>query len=284
MEFVNCPICDIAESVFFYNKERDNHPVNFVICQNCGLVYQNPRLNIEEFKEYYQKSFRDNKIDENSLNEYIASRIDTGKSVFELTTKVFFNNKINYLKKIINGTKSFSVLDVGCGVGGVLVPYLDAGYKCKGIDIPSFYTKLGKERLRIDIQEVFISDFQSEEKFDIIILNHALEHFLDPVNYLKKIINLMKKNSILYVEVPDIERPYNWASLQYFFLLGHVFYYSTTTLEIIMNKAGLERLFLDSSSTPFMKNIFKKKDNFLYKIDSKHPQDVIKKFSDIIME
>lgn len=281
MELVNCPICGNGNPNFFYDKERDNHPVHFVICKNCGLVYQNPRLSSEDFKEYYESSFRDSNLGEDKLNEYINSRIKVGTDILNLISDLFFSREVNVSKQELFGNKIFSVLDVGCGVGGILAPFRDAGFTCKGIDAPSFYTQVGRMRFKIDIEEVFISEFNTKEKFDIIILNHSLEHVLDPIKDLAKIHSLLKDDGLLYIELPDVERPYNWTTLQFFFMLGHVFYYSPLTLEILMNKTGFNRVYLDSETTPFMKNIFTKKSDFKYKIDPSYFDRFLENFNKI---
>lgn len=274
MENTACPICSKDYSIFFYGRERNNHDVNFVICKKCGLVYQNPRLTQDDFEDYYKNTFRENNIDEEKLTQYIDSRIEWGNSIYSLVENYILSNKINCFKRRFFGNKKFSVLDIGCGVGGILVPFVRAGFRCKGIDTPSFYTKVGKSKLGIDIDQVFLDDFNTEEKFDIIILNHTLEHFLDPIRQLKKIRMLLKDKGILYIEVPNIEKPYEWASFQYFFMLGHVFYYSPTTLKILLNKSGFKNGFIDASSTPFLRGIFLKKEDFTYSIDPEHYEKI----------
>ncbi len=274
MDSLKCPICEIDNCRFLYDKERDNNPVRFVICKECGLVYQNPMQGIDDLEKYYSESFRKTFDNEDDLSKYIESRIEHGNSIFQIITKSFFNKKFNSLKRKIQGNKCFSVLDIGCGIGGILVPFIREGFVCKGIDTPSMYTQLGKDKLNIDISEVFLSKFETDIKYDIVILNHTLEHFSDPVIDLKKISRLLKRNGLLYVEVPNIEKPYNWTTLQFFFLLGHLFYYSPKTLEIICNKAGFENIYIDDITTPFIRAIFKKKFNNLYSVDSEHYANV----------
>ena len=253
-----CPICEVEDSQFFYDEERNDEPVVFVICKKCGLVYQNPRKSYDEFRIYYSEDFRKTNDVEPNIEKYIDSRIDVGKQILPLAEMLFYKNLTNMLKSVIFGKRQFKVLDVGCGVGGILVPFQEAGYVCKGIDIPSEYTRIGREQLAVHIEEVFIDEFETDEKYDIIILSHALEHFLEPLKYLKKINLLLRPNGIVYVEIPDIERPYDWMPLKYFFMLGHVYYYSSLTLNLLMKKSGFRNIFSESEKTPFLRAIYKK--------------------------
>ena len=279
MELINCAICEIDDSCFFYDKERDDQPVNYVICNRCGLVYQNPRMNQQEFIDYYKQDFRKEQLKGVELDKYINSRIEWGKSFVNIVISELFKNRFNKFKKRLFGNIHFSVLDIGCGIGGIMIPFIEKGFSCTGIDVPSYYTEVGRKELKVNIIDTSISEYKTNKKYDVIILNHSLEHLLDPVNELLNIRKLLKKNGILYIEIPDVERPYNWTSLKYFFMLGHVYYYSASTLEALMNKCGYERTYIDSNDTAFMRNTFKRKNNNIFSVQRQHSEKVLNEFN-----
>src|SRR5688572_21090545 len=68
LETVNCYGCGSGSSRRFIEAQDDltGKPGNFkfVICEDCGLAYQNPRINIENIKFFYD-------------DEYIAHRKKT---------------------------------------------------------------------------------------------------------------------------------------------------------------------------------------------------------------
>jgi hypothetical protein len=68
LETVACYGCGGTEAALFITAEDDltGKPgrFSFVRCAACGLVYQNPRLNVERIKDYYD-------------DEYIAHRKKT---------------------------------------------------------------------------------------------------------------------------------------------------------------------------------------------------------------
>jgi SAM-dependent methyltransferase len=82
------------------------------------------------------------------------------------------------------GTK---VLEVGCGEGGVLVPFLQQGCHCVGVDLNKLRTDRAQEKLSnyitegkltILYQNVYDQAFISKytQHFDIIILKDVIEH------------------------------------------------------------------------------------------------------------
>ena len=50
-------------------------------------------------------------------------------------------------------------------------------------------------------------------KYDVIILNHVLEHSLNPIKTLKILTNHLSKESIIYLGVPNILK-FSFAQLQ----------------------------------------------------------------------
>jgi 2-polyprenyl-3-methyl-5-hydroxy-6-metoxy-1,4-benzoquinol methylase len=57
----------------------------------------------------------------------------------------------------------------------------------------------------INVRKGSIEQIKSNEKFDLIILSHVLEHLLNPSVFLKKIKSILSDNGILYIEVPSLE-------------------------------------------------------------------------------
>ena len=68
METVSCYYCGETESTEFIIAQDDltGKPgdFHFVTCESCGLVFQNPRVDVQHIKDYYD-------------DEYIAHRKKT---------------------------------------------------------------------------------------------------------------------------------------------------------------------------------------------------------------
>ena len=60
-ESVNCYQCGSNESAFFLKGEEDltgkDGEFQYVKCNNCELVYQNPRISISGIKEFYDTEY-----------------------------------------------------------------------------------------------------------------------------------------------------------------------------------------------------------------------------------
>ena len=93
-----------------------------------------------------------------------------------------FNKYRNYnreMRFILNITKNKKwVLDLGCGTGTHLNILENLGYKVNGLDISENMVMLAKEKVKSDIFNANILDFNIEEKYDAIISMHSVFNHL----------------------------------------------------------------------------------------------------------
>ncbi len=80
---------------------------------------------------------------------------------------------------------------------------LDNAWDKHGIEISKFASnhaaKFGK------IHNGTLEDFDGVLKFDVIVMNHVIEHLVDPVGALQKIYNLLKPGGTFIISTPDFD-------------------------------------------------------------------------------
>jgi 2-polyprenyl-3-methyl-5-hydroxy-6-metoxy-1,4-benzoquinol methylase len=103
-----------------------------------------------------------------------------------------------------------SVLDVGCGAGAFLAAAGRAGLEARGVDInPGAAAAAAKAGL----PPVFtgtLKDFAAaapEKRFDAVTMFDYFEHLDDPVDSLGLAASLLKPEGLLFVSVPNADRP-----------------------------------------------------------------------------
>lgn len=238
-EKANCAVCDLdleERARTISQKERNGYNQNIVLCKNCGLIQNYPRLNQSSYNEYYEKEFISDQTGMNDeeflMNigtlEYYEKR---GKRIMDY---VFGNTNFD--------TKKVSVLEVGCSAGSVIKPFKDMGCKVKGIDLRESFLSFGKKKYGLDLEVGTLNSVVLNEKPHIIIYSHVLEHILDIKNELSKVRQLLRDDGVVYIEVPgvrNIRSAYNGdflSSLQ----LAHINYFTLTTLTNLLNNNGFE--------------------------------------------
>jgi len=95
----------------------------------------------------------------------------------------------------------------------------------------------------LNVTNSFLEDSgYAEDSFDVITLNHVLEHVPDPYSSLLLIGRLLRPSGILIIQVPNLKSLAFYASREYFSHLDvprHLFQFEKSTLEGFLNRAGL---------------------------------------------
>ncbi len=112
--------------------------------------------------------------------------------------------KIKNLLEHIDPSKINTVLEVGCFEGG-MTHMLNKKFKCVDIVEPS--TACIDKMKSLGYSNIFINDilenYNTEKKYDLIIISHTLEHIDNRIAALKKAETLLNPNGYLYVVVPN---------------------------------------------------------------------------------
>lgn len=137
----------------------------------------------------------------------VIYRHDYDKSQNGDNIKAYITKSCEALSKFLNNVPQASsyesFLDIGCG-GSQALDYFDGRLKCAGIDL---YPQVQDDRI---IQGNFY-DLKSalpKEKYDVLFVNHTLEHALAPL-LLEQIREIHSIGGVLFVAVPDADYP--WA-------------------------------------------------------------------------
>jgi 2-polyprenyl-3-methyl-5-hydroxy-6-metoxy-1,4-benzoquinol methylase len=228
-----------------------------VICTKCGLIQSNPRMTQESYSRFYSSDMYRKCYDfENFENKNKYEEIYTiayGKDIF---------NEINKIRHI---DRSIAVLEFGAGGGWNLLPFTDKKANVLGIDYSPALVKLGKNH---GIPMVMGGIDEVHGRFDVIIINHVLEHILDPVVFLKKITKHLNNNALVYISVPNI---LNFGIRQ--IQNAHTYYFTFNSLQYYCSKANLQMVKKGIADRVHLFEIFKlsKKDDFEQIFLKKYP-------------
>ena len=105
---------------------------------------------------------------------------------------------------------------------------------------------------RADVRETYFEDFDTDERFDVIVMGFVLEHVDDPLAILRAFRRFLRPGGRCFVAVPNAESLHRRLGQAAGFLddlmtlgkgdlaLGHVRLYSTDTLHRALREAGYE--------------------------------------------
>ncbi len=216
----------------FEKEIYKNSLMRVVICTRCGFSYLNPRMSSEEYTDYYKNEYQAKR---HLLNGY-------ERAIERLIKKGSYEQKKKHLpifKDIIS--KKTRVLEIGSGWGTLLKVLQDAyGCSVQGLEISSLAVQVAKNYYKLPIVEstleAYVSSKKPEEKYDLIIMHHVLEHFLDPRMILNTLQTFLSKEGLVYIALPDLENPDE--AIEKFFRIDHCSYFYPETLSVLLQQCG----------------------------------------------
>ena len=239
---INCPICENNDHSSFLKKKIEvldpiklygaangiKDTQDLVKCNNCSLIYENPRLDEQLIIDGYKYS-----------NE------DGHDTQYHLRVKSFYK-AISKIKKKL--PQDPHILDVGSAGGAFIEAALQHGFKnVEGIE-PSeqLFEKATKRNLKIfngDLKE-FVK--KSDKKFDLVCYWDVIEHLADPKKELELSKKILNNDGLLLINFPDI------GTLQaklfgknfWWIISVHLVHFTKNTIGRLLDLVGFETVYI----------------------------------------
>jgi len=149
-----------------------------------------------------------------ALKQHIDSKLRFDQQVDN--SKAYVLPFIEKTKTIGNG---ISVLEVGTAEGGVLLPFIERGCFCVGVDLAIGRIDLANEYLKNEVaagkaeflcqniyEEPFLNRFRNF--FDVIILKDVIEHVPEQEQFIPYLKNLLKSGGQIFFGFPPWYMPF----------------------------------------------------------------------------
>lgn len=165
---------------------------------------------------------------------------------------MYLDSKFNILLSLIP-LKTYEALDIGCGEGHLLKKLTKEKIKVTGIDfndfgIAKFNPAMLKKFKKGDVIHMIREYSLEGKKFDVIFLNHVLEHVLYPRKLLASITKIIKDNGYLIVSVPNdmsrlqmsLKEKKFWTKEYFIRFPDHLHYFTAVSLKSLLYKSQFE--------------------------------------------
>jgi len=163
------------------------------------------------------------------------------------------------IKKITSGIEVNAVLDYSTGNGRFALGALHT-FKNATVHAVDFQYE-PPIALAIEKKVTYFTNLEFEntdDKYDLIILRHVLEHTFDPVALIKVLGQRLSNHGILYIEVPNLDSGCARIFKKYwklYYAPRHILHFTKTSLMQAINLGGLE-CDVRGNEVPMMGNTF----------------------------
>jgi 2-polyprenyl-3-methyl-5-hydroxy-6-metoxy-1,4-benzoquinol methylase len=246
-----CQICGNKRFNFLLKQYDKNLNIQRVFslskCSVCGALFLNPQPSYKELEEHYS-----------SEKYYSLKKIQTKEESKKTRLKLFlYNVYFNQEKKnlflrillppikfivrgtIINGQKN--LLDIGCGSGQFLYEMKDKGMRVYGVE-PGDFDREGNIKYNLNIKKRgLLKARYPKEYFDLITMNHVLEHLSEPKKEIHEVHRILKKHGTFILGIPNTNSlafsifKKNWYQLD---IPRHLWNFSNKNLKLFLEKNG----------------------------------------------
>lgn len=267
-----CPVCDDARREPLYPDLVDRvfrvAPGHWQLwsCQGCGSAYLDPRPTPETihlaYSAYYTHGEPEGRDDYAGLSPFrkLRRRLVNGYTNWRYGTKAQPASRLGVpialaapgLKRVLDRQyrhlprpprRGGRLLDLGCGDGYFLRLAQSCGWQVKGVDPDP---QAGAKRLGLTVHSGGIECLDGQgERFDVITLNHVIEHLHRPLDVLRRCHALLSPGGQLWLETPNIRAlghgryKAHWRGLE---PPRHLVLFSGRSLREALAQAGFSRI------------------------------------------
>tara|TARA_B100001093_G_C26803961_1_gene1004675 strand:+ start:96 stop:998 length:903 start_codon:yes stop_codon:yes gene_type:complete len=191
---IRCPACIsnkfetyISIPVDYEYFVKRTKKANILKCLECGSFYQNPWPTKNEAINFYPNDYQDYDDNSNLLLSLIA------RASFKINAYLF----------TMKFGKDLKILDYGCGDGNFLSALFNSGVK----KVYGYEPHIREDNIALSSGVNIFSSLsyfkQKKIKFDIIRMNHVIEHLINYEEVFKEFKLLMNKDCKIIIQTPN---------------------------------------------------------------------------------
>lgn len=229
----DCALCGSSDITIIAEKDRFGIPNKTGICQQCSLIQTVEPLRHADYVDFFKYIYR-------PLYGGTAPLPVDGYNKEKQRGKVL----LDLIQNFVPDGKGLRVLEIGCGSGGILGTFKEAGYVPRGYDLNEGCLNYGRSQ-GLDLHLAPFEEVNEAEPFDLVIVSHVFQYLHDLRGAVKKIRTLVKTGGFLIMETPglnDLADPNNRYDFDFLKYLHNIclYHFDKDMLVHAMTSAGFE--------------------------------------------
>ena len=213
-----------GENISLYSHDNE---LKFEQCNDCGIIWRSAD-SIHLTKPYEQSYF-----DSKNYSKHRKHKVKKSGWLIDLAK--------------IHHPKLSNLLEVGCSLCHTLEAAKIRNINHLGIDISNYAVKFCKE-LGLNASVSFFEELKGNgKKYDLIFMQHVLEHFKNPFSTLNNCHELLNEQGLVLILVPNsnYKRAVKYNSKHRFYSMHgvgseHFAYFNYSTLKKVLKATGFK--------------------------------------------
>lgn len=224
MHNITCPICETDHTRLIQQRRQRGLWLNTVVCLTCGLTYHQPPIVDQDRQKL-----------EISPSQWHTGAGITARQRRKLERR--WAGQWPLIEPVFQ--PGLRVLEIGCSWGLALQHLQEKGAQVLGVEPDPEQAAHAQRQGELPIIQARFEELDLPgEKFDLIVASHVIEHFPQPLEFLRGAREMAHPQTRLLLETPNILAPK--VGPRRVFSLAHNFYFSPRTLQWLLLKAGWE--------------------------------------------
>lgn len=219
----NTSLADLRAAAFACTSPDVGQHGRIVRCDNCGLVYTNPRPTAELLDALYAD------VEDNVYLEDEEARVAT-----------FRHALLGVRKRAAVGGR---LLDVGCHVGTFLRLARDAGYEVAGVEPSTWAAEYARDARGLAVLPCALGAAGYEpQSFDVVTMWDVIEHFADPKGELRQVHRVLKPGGLFALTTMNVDAllPRLLRGRWPWYMLMHQYFFTPETMSRMLEDVGFE--------------------------------------------
>jgi len=248
MELVitSCDLCTNNNDTLLF-RARDyrfgrEEEYSVVKCNNCGLIYINPRPTAEFILKLYEADY--------TPKEIIGTSLITKTANWKINVKGMLYELYGYIGNLPRKGK---ILELGCGEGAILEILSKRGCEVWGVEPNPKAAGICKSKgLNVLCGTLEKANFR-DGFFDAVVMSHVLEHLPSPKRALKEVKRVTKPKGRVYIYCPNVESYLSKLFGRYWHgwhIPFHFYGFTKKTILELANDAGFKVTKIDTITPP----------------------------------
>lgn len=211
-EIVPCNLCGSIEWAVLASHDRFGHSATFVRCNRCGLIFLNPRMTADGYRDFYESGIY------RKFAQVIGGKPMSDEGIVQYPTML-----AEKFDDCFAARAGGTMLDIGGDDGRVTRFFADRYRYDATIVDPSANTGLAE-------------DWATDGPYDVVTLIRTVDHLLDPMGVLQRAWGSVADDGMMFVDFVDWEYHSAETPLANTFKIDHPYCFTPPTFKQLLQQ------------------------------------------------